>query len=84
MGSFGQVMEPATWLGMVTSGWNEMGQAVFWVALLLTPALVGWLAHARVDALGWANYILLAFHLGLGTIAVIYFFAYPESEADPS
>jgi YjbE family integral membrane protein len=28
------MMEPATWLGMVTSGWNEMGQAAFWVALL--------------------------------------------------
>src|SRR5258708_18270349 len=28
------MMDPATWLGMVTSGWNEMGQAVFWVALL--------------------------------------------------
>ena len=34
MGSFGQMMDPATWLGMVTSGWNEMGQTVFWVALL--------------------------------------------------
>src|SRR5258708_4471023 len=28
------MMDPATWLGMVTSGWNEMGQTVFWVALL--------------------------------------------------
>src|SRR6266849_2969243 len=28
------MIDPATWLGMVTSGWNEMGQTAFWVALL--------------------------------------------------
>jgi YjbE family integral membrane protein len=28
------MMEPATWLGMVTSGWSEIGQTAFWVALL--------------------------------------------------
>src|SRR5215831_18342893 len=28
------MMDPATWLGMVTSGWSEIGQATFWVALL--------------------------------------------------
>jgi len=27
-------LDPASWLGMVTSGWNEMGQTQFWVALL--------------------------------------------------
>jgi YjbE family integral membrane protein len=27
-------LDPAAWLGMVTSGWNEMGQTTFWVALL--------------------------------------------------
>jgi YjbE family integral membrane protein len=34
VGWFGHVMEPATWLGMVTSGWNEFGQTAFWVAVL--------------------------------------------------
>src|SRR5260370_5280235 len=28
------MMEPATWLGMVTSGWSESGQPGFWVDLL--------------------------------------------------
>ena len=28
------MMEPATWLAMVTSGWSEVGQTAFWVALL--------------------------------------------------
>src|SRR5437660_9407139 len=28
------MMEPATWLAMVTSGWSEMSQTAFWVALL--------------------------------------------------
>src|SRR3974377_2548935 len=28
------MMDPASWLGTVTSGWNEMGQTAFWVALL--------------------------------------------------
>src|ERR1700694_3867985 len=28
------MMDPATWLGMVVSGWNEMGETAFWVALL--------------------------------------------------
>jgi len=32
--SVGQIMDPAGWLSMVTSGWNEMGQTAFWVALL--------------------------------------------------
>src|SRR3954449_10234485 len=31
---FGQMMDPSSWLAMVTSGWNEMGTATFWVALL--------------------------------------------------
>jgi YjbE family integral membrane protein len=26
--------DPAAWLGMMTSGWSEMGQTTFWVALL--------------------------------------------------
>ena len=34
MGSFGQMMDPATWLGMISSGWGEVGQTAFWVALL--------------------------------------------------
>jgi YjbE family integral membrane protein len=34
VGSFGHMIDPATWLGMVTSGWNELGQTAFWVALL--------------------------------------------------
>src|SRR5260370_38837002 len=28
------MMDPATWLAMVSSGWSEMGQTAFWVALL--------------------------------------------------
>ncbi len=27
-------MDPATWLSMVSSGWSEMGQTAFWIALL--------------------------------------------------
>jgi YjbE family integral membrane protein len=27
-------MDPATWLSMVSSGWSEVGQTAFWVALL--------------------------------------------------
>src|SRR6516225_9727082 len=34
VGSFGHMMDPASWLGTVTSGWDEMGQTAFWVALL--------------------------------------------------
>jgi YjbE family integral membrane protein len=34
VGSIGQITDPASWLGMMTSGWNEMGQTAFWVALL--------------------------------------------------
>ncbi len=34
MGSMGQMTDPAAWLGMITSGWNDMGQTAFWVALL--------------------------------------------------
>jgi YjbE family integral membrane protein len=30
----GQMLDTSTWLGMVTSGWSEMGQTTFWVALL--------------------------------------------------
>ena len=26
--------DPAAWLGMVTSGWSEIGQTAFWVSLL--------------------------------------------------
>src|SRR4030081_4065086 len=28
------MMDPATWLGMISSGWAEVGQTAFWVALL--------------------------------------------------
>src|SRR5256885_16158829 len=34
VGSIGQMLDPATWLGMVTSGWSDIGHAAFWVALL--------------------------------------------------
>src|SRR5256885_11656575 len=34
VGSIGQMLDPATWLGMVTSGWSDIGQAAFWVSLL--------------------------------------------------
>jgi YjbE family integral membrane protein len=34
VGTVGQIIDPASWLAMVTSGWNEMGQTTFWVALL--------------------------------------------------
>jgi YjbE family integral membrane protein len=27
-------MDPASWFGMFTTGWDEMGQAAFWIALL--------------------------------------------------
>jgi YjbE family integral membrane protein len=30
----GHVMDVNTWLGMVTSGWSEMGHTTFWVALI--------------------------------------------------
>src|SRR3979411_2847060 len=30
----GQLADPAAWLGMMSSGWSEMGQTAFWVALL--------------------------------------------------
>jgi YjbE family integral membrane protein len=32
--SIGQIVDPATWLSTVASGWNEMGHTAFWVALL--------------------------------------------------
>jgi YjbE family integral membrane protein len=32
--SLTQMMDPASWLAMVSSGWNEMGSAEFWVALV--------------------------------------------------
>jgi len=28
------MMDPAAWLGMITSGWGEIGQTAFWVSLL--------------------------------------------------
>ena len=34
MGSIAQMTDPAAWLGMVTSGWSEIGQTAFWVSLL--------------------------------------------------
>ena len=34
MSAIGEMFDPATWLAMVTSGWDEIGQTVFWVALL--------------------------------------------------
>jgi YjbE family integral membrane protein len=34
VGSMGQLADPAAWLGMISSGWGEMGQTAFWVALL--------------------------------------------------
>src|SRR6516164_5287017 len=30
----GQMTDASTWLGMVTSGWSDIGQPTFWVALL--------------------------------------------------
>jgi YjbE family integral membrane protein len=30
----GQMMDPAAWLAAITSGWGEIGEATFWVALL--------------------------------------------------
>ena len=34
VGSIGQMMDPSAWLAMLESGWSEMGQTGFWVALL--------------------------------------------------
>jgi YjbE family integral membrane protein len=34
VGSIGQMMDPASWIGMISSGWGEVGQTAFWVALL--------------------------------------------------
>jgi len=34
VGSIAQMTDPAAWLGMVTSGWSEIGQTAFWVSLL--------------------------------------------------
>jgi YjbE family integral membrane protein len=33
VGSIGQMMDPAAWGAMFLTGWSEMGQAAFWVAL---------------------------------------------------
>src|SRR5665647_1396964 len=33
VGSLAQMMDPSAWLAMVSSGWNDMGHAEFWVAL---------------------------------------------------
>src|SRR6267154_6153843 len=30
----GQMTDPSAWLAMIGSGWGEMGQTAFWVALL--------------------------------------------------
>src|SRR5256714_13335214 len=30
----GQIFEPTSWLSAITTGWSEMGQAAFWVALV--------------------------------------------------
>jgi len=32
--SIGQMVDPANWLGMIGSGWSDLGQTAFWVALL--------------------------------------------------
>lgn len=32
--AMGETFDPATWLAMVTSGWRDIGQTAFWVALL--------------------------------------------------
>jgi YjbE family integral membrane protein len=32
--AIGEMFDPATWLAMVTGGWDEIGQTAFWVALL--------------------------------------------------
>ena len=34
MGSIGQMMDPSSWGSMLLSGWNELGQGQFWVALV--------------------------------------------------
>src|SRR3954468_21155779 len=34
MGLLAQLTNSASWSGMLLSGWNEMGQTAFWVALL--------------------------------------------------
>jgi YjbE family integral membrane protein len=31
--SFGQYLDPALWISTLSSGWGEMGQATFWIAL---------------------------------------------------
>ncbi len=34
MNSFTQMMDPAAWLTMIGTGWNDMGHTEFWVALV--------------------------------------------------
>jgi YjbE family integral membrane protein len=34
LGSIEHVMDANTWLGMVTSGWGDIGQTSFWIALI--------------------------------------------------
>jgi YjbE family integral membrane protein len=34
VGSIAQFMDPAAWSGILFSGWDEMGRAAFWVAVL--------------------------------------------------
>ena len=52
------------------------------VSLMLAPLVAGWRAHANVDALGWVNYLLLAAKLGLGGIAVVYYFCSRDESED--
>ena len=33
MHSLAQMLDPAAWFAMVSSGWNELGSTQFWVAL---------------------------------------------------
>src|SRR5580704_9666930 len=34
VGSIGEMLDPAGWLSAMTSGWSDMGQATFWVAMV--------------------------------------------------
>ena len=33
MGSMAQLMDPASWWAVVSSGWNDIGHTEFWIAL---------------------------------------------------
>jgi hypothetical protein len=52
------------------------------VGLMLVPAVVGWHAGASVDALGWANYVLLGAKLGLGGVGLVCFFGSRDKQED--